>query len=348
MSLSFKCRYGDSLGTIILHKNRRFEFSDSTNTVRGWFIKQSNGIFFQEDDGSFFRVKWSLNNASCAVCTSYGLTQDVLDSILGKVKTVCVVSNKHDYTSSYSTFVDSCDIVIRVNKMESQGTCLTGTKTDIVMVAVNDIYYSYTAEARKVDLLKKVPAIVLGRFSNGLIDKFKEEVGSDNVCKYPPFIWSKAVRMSSFGQAVVLALSVFPDAKVYFLGDVDCQKRTSFSKDVDYLKQVINYDDGVLSGLVARGRLLAPEVSDINNTVSAVGSMLDKMYGRNDNVDAISVVNPNNSDRIVLNGTRVARSYCKPYTGSLLYRGNGVVQLRWDGEDIVCTYLDAGGFYAKL
>lgn len=348
MSSSFKCRYGDRVGTIILHTNGRFEFTDSSTTIRGWFVKQSDGVFFQEDEGLFARVKWVGNNAAGSTCVIYGLTQDELDSILKTVRTVCVVSNKHDYDASYSTFVDSCDIVIRVNKMESQGTCLTGVKTDIVLVAVNDIYYSYTDEARKVEFLRTLPVVVTGRSSDNLTDKFKEDVGSDRVCKYPRFMWPKAFKMTTFGQAVVLALAIFPDAKVYFLGDTDCYKRSSFNQSVDYLRQATQFDNDVLTGLVEHGRLLVPKEFCANTAVSHTRSMLDSVYGNNDNVEAIRVTNPHSDNRIVLNAKRVARSYCAPYTGSLLCRDNGVVQLRWDGEDIDRTYLDAGGFYIEL
>lgn len=348
MNVSFKCRYGDHVGTITLDKNRRFHFTDALFSVRGWYIKQSDGIFLQEDSGAYSRVNWAGTTAAGVNCVIYDLTRDKLDSILASVRSVCVVSNKHDYDVSYSTFVDSCDVVIRVNKMESQGTCLTGSKTDIAVIAVNDIYYSYTDEERKVDVLKKTPLVVLGRSNDALTAKFKEELATEAVCDYPAFMWKKAFHMTTFAQAVVLALSVFPDAKVYFLCDLDCYKRSLFDRDVNFLRHVVEYDDAVLSGLVARGRLLIPDGGYKTDATHLACTALDRVYGRNDKVKAIRVNDPATDWRIILNDNRASRSYKAPYSGVILARDIGAVTLHWEGEDIDRTYLDAGGFYLEL
>ena len=100
MNVSFKCRYGDHVGTITLDKNRRFHFTDALFSVRGWYIKQSDGIFLQEDSGAYSRVNWAGTTAAGVNCVIYDLTRDKLDSILASVRSVCVVSNKN-----YKSFV---------------------------------------------------------------------------------------------------------------------------------------------------------------------------------------------------------------------------------------------------
>jgi len=57
---------------------------------------------------------------------------------------VCIVSNKCDFKRDFSKFVDSCDVVFRVSKMESHSTRMTGTKCDYAVIMFFNWYLSYS------------------------------------------------------------------------------------------------------------------------------------------------------------------------------------------------------------
>lgn len=50
----------------------------------------------------------------------------------GREKRICIVSNKRNLKRNYSAFVDSCDKIMRVNKMDNLNSGLAGTRTDIL------------------------------------------------------------------------------------------------------------------------------------------------------------------------------------------------------------------------
>ena len=61
----------------------------------------------------------------------------------GAVSKVAVVSNKHRYKKNYSKFIDSCDIVVRVNRMENANTGSSGNRTDVLCLSNSQAYFVY-------------------------------------------------------------------------------------------------------------------------------------------------------------------------------------------------------------
>lgn len=74
---------------------------------------------------------------------------------------ICVIANKQDLKENYSKFIDSCDKVVRINKMDNLSSGLTGTKTDIVFTVTGRDYFRYTRKFRNVDTLRKAKVIFL-------------------------------------------------------------------------------------------------------------------------------------------------------------------------------------------
>lgn len=146
-------------------------------------------------------------------------------------KTICVVSNKPEYTKDYSDLVNSADVVIRVNRMNSLENNQTGTKTDIACVWVNRTYITYNKEQRKVDVLKNCDKVyVVG--STADINWMIKEDGITPIA-YPHALCSRTCvcphKFSGYAKTIALARHFYPNDKLYILGDADCVKATGFN-----------------------------------------------------------------------------------------------------------------------
>lgn len=139
---------------------------------------------------------------------------------------VAVVSNKRDIKNDYSKFIDSCDVVIRVSKMDNIDSGKTGSKTDIVVLVVNDCYMTFTPEQRHLELLKQVPKVYLvgGHQEMNIQSKVYARKHKLNWEMFP--YQKENPHFTTFASAVYLAVKNFPDAEIYFLGDVSVALRT--------------------------------------------------------------------------------------------------------------------------
>lgn len=163
-------------------------------------------------------------------------------------KKICIVSNKRDHKNNLSKFIDSCDIVIRVNKMDNITTGKVGKKLDLACVWVNKSYIKFDKKERNVELLKTVPLLYVIGTS---IDRewLRREDGIDSL-EYPPELCKSTCisphAFSGFAKAVALADYLYKDDNLYLVGDIDCQLRTGFrewdlwSDEDAYMKQLID------------------------------------------------------------------------------------------------------------
>lgn len=166
---------------------------------------------------------------------------------------ICIVSNKRDFEQDYSAFVDSCDVVIRISKMDNIDSGCTGSKTDMVLVSVWDGYLNHSREDRHMDLLKKVETIYFNNEEIKASEEFAEEEGLTNCSFMPQQVHDDTWCFTTTGKAIYLARHLFPDAQLYYLGDIDSMVRTGNSPKH---KKSYEKEDGFIRGLVSEGVLI--------------------------------------------------------------------------------------------
>lgn len=158
---------------------------------------------------------------------------------------VCVVTNAHKSVKDYSEQVDNMDVVIRINRMENLDKGFSGTKTDMCVVTVGDLYESYGVKNIHLDVLKEAPIKFFSCIRAEEAHNFAEK---HNITDYhftpgDMYIWGKF--WTTAGYATQLALRLFPDCELYFLGTISAAKRTagqrehSFSGETQWLQQLL-------------------------------------------------------------------------------------------------------------
>lgn len=168
------------------------------------------------------------------------------------IRRVVIISNRHAFTRDYSVFVDHCDVVIRVNKMENLDDGLTGKKTDVAVVAACQPYLSYTRAQRKVDVLKQVPLIFLHPDPYESLDKFCSEEDINNGITIP-YDWQIATPYyTTLGKAIYIAEHTFPTAKLFFLGDTSMALRTC---NINYHRH--STEQQYINTLISSGKLIS-------------------------------------------------------------------------------------------
>ena len=175
-------------------------------------------------------------------------------------KKCVIVSNKTNLKRNYSKFIDSCDVVIRVNRMDNLRTGLTGTKTTDVVVAAYWYYDAFSDEAKKVDVLKQSKVWLINEPRNTgkeLIKKYNLQ----NAQFIPDDYYMKSLNMTTLSVAVALAEgNYFKDCDLYLLGDIDPKVRAPGSTKHPYENELIFYKN-----LITRGILKPILEEDIKN-----------------------------------------------------------------------------------
>lgn len=167
---------------------------------------------------------------------------------------VVVISNKppKDIKNNYSDFIDSCDVVIRVSKMENIDCGKTGSKTDVAIVMLNSLYLTFSKEERHVEVLKKTPIV---RFIDDFkfwtrlhVDFYAKKLGLKNWG-----YWKRTDILKDFTtytMAVYYAVENYPDAEIWIFGEPDAAMRTNNAHFHN-----LRGDDEYLLGLLESGRV---------------------------------------------------------------------------------------------
>lgn len=146
------------------------------------------------------------------------------------VKRVVVISNKHDYKRNYSEFIDSCDVVVRVNKMNALPTGVVGRRCDMCVSASWLRTLLHTPEERRDSVLQQLPRVYY--LTDPLDDygwrEHRRIVGSRYAlaAEYPFYMLSKTITWTSFARAAWLVRHMFPAAELYVLCDYDVVLRS--------------------------------------------------------------------------------------------------------------------------
>lgn len=146
-----------------------------------------------------------------------------------QIKKICIIANHTCLKRDYSDFVDSCDLVIRINKMDNLNSKLTGLRTDMVVIGCWKGYLNYSDAERNVDVLRKVPAVVFLPECIALSEWYCKYESIYNYTFIPVEIHQNTIRFTTTGKAIVFAHQLYSEAQIYLLGDTDVKTRTNGS-----------------------------------------------------------------------------------------------------------------------
>ncbi len=264
-------------------------------------------------------------------------------------KRVCIVSNKCDLKRNYSGFVDSCDVVMRISKMDNLDTRLTGRRTDVALVSCFYGYLEFSHEARHVDELKSVPEVYFVNDYQQEAKEFAAKEGLTGWCFMPDPVNLVTPCFTTLSKGVALADHLFPDAQLYFLGDCQAELRAPPGAHPYRLENLFMRD------LIARGRLVP--VLEENHSAQGIYSELVSwgerwktkelclMYGSDHEQDAvIEISHPQWRDRLKILGDRARRRKCADAATVDKFR-DGTLVLRWDRWPPETFVQDSKGVY---
>lgn len=175
----------------------------------------------------------------------------ILGSYPEKVNSVCICSNKCDMKRDYSEFIDSCDVVVRINKFNNLQTGLVGTKIDLVVIGAYPEYFTYSSKRRNTDKLFEAKELYcIYKDVNYMLKWLEIEPRlRGRIQGFPKELQADKFTTTSLG--IKLALQKFPDAQIYFFGDLDYKVRTNG----DYYHQN-SKENAFISELIDSGKII--------------------------------------------------------------------------------------------
>ncbi len=164
---------------------------------------------------------------------------------------LCLIANKTDLKRDYSDFIDSCDIVMRINKMDNLASGLAGSKTDIALISCCTEYLNHTRKKRNADLLTSIPILY---FNDEEPERtpgfaFSEKLEHGNLI--PPDISLCTPAFTTLSKGLLLADYLYPGAIIHFLGDSNMAKRTPGSR-----KHHPGPENAFMQTMIATGRVV--------------------------------------------------------------------------------------------
>lgn len=268
-----------------------------------------------------------------------------------RVRRVCIISNRPWFTRDYSDFVDSCDVVIRISKMDNLDTQLTGSRTDIAVVSCWQTYLSFSREQRHTDVLRQVPHVFFLQDSIRLTEQHCLSERMENWSFLPPEVHAHTYRFTTTGKAIALADWLYPDAQLYFLGDTSSAIRTG-----GMTWHTDSGDDRYLAMLIQSGKLIhmmEEERSELecqfsHPLSSEKQSIVEKLmlWFAPDDVQHTELMLKHNewSDPLRLTNDSACRTHCHDTASVLAYDGFSLT-LKWDRWGIETFNLNAEGVY---
>ena len=140
---------------------------------------------------------------------------------------ICLVSNKKNLQRNYSEFVDSCDLVMRINKMENLHSGLAGTRTDMALISCCGAYMAFPREKRNTDILPSIPMLY---FNDEDPNRTQAYAYTENLAHWrtiPPDVSRCTHNFTTLSKGILLAYHLYPNASIYYLGDCDMNHRVS-------------------------------------------------------------------------------------------------------------------------
>lgn len=166
--------------------------------------------------------------------------------------TITLISNKHHLTRQYTPFVDSCDKVMRINKMENLDTGLAGTRTDMALVSLHQGYFNFSRPNRHAELLNSIPELYFFPDAPWMAVNYAFGEGIEKWEALPQWMHVKVRKLTACGAGIVLARHLYPEATIYFLGDTNAWQRTpSFGGG-----HTCNAENAMIAELTRQGALI--------------------------------------------------------------------------------------------
>lgn len=232
----------------------RFLFFDGNISVTSRAYFERTGELFDEYSRPFinaFPCTMQIDTESEFAALEQVASREEFRELLPRnVRRICIVSNRPWFARNYSDFVDSCDLVIRISKMENLGSGLSGSRTDMAVVACWRGYMTFSAKARKMDVLRELPFIYFDPEDVPLTQDFCKSQDLKNWAFIPSDPDTRSYHFSTFGKAVVLANWLYPQAHIFCLGDKSVAIRTNNS-----IKHVPSSESSFMSELQKEGIL---------------------------------------------------------------------------------------------
>lgn len=165
-------------------------------------------------------------------------------------KKIAVVANKCDLTRNYSKFIDSCDEVFRVNRANNLDTGLVGNRVDYWLVAAYFHYENFSPEAQHRNRLHDAKKVFFIPEIGGTGEKCAKEYGLTNWEWIPRKPHMETINQTTVIKTLAIAIELFPDAQIYFLGDFDSKVRAPSSTKHNPQKENILLDTWIKKGHV--------------------------------------------------------------------------------------------------
>lgn len=244
----------------------------------------------------------------------------------GHRKRICIISNKRDLTRNYSAFVDSCDKVIRVNKMDNLNSGRAGMKTDMVLISCFAGYLAFSPAERHRELLRRVPEIYFNNEELGCSNEFACREGLENWKFLPGAVHRSTGNFTTLSKALCLADYLFPEAQLYYLGDTDMNLRASGS-----WKHHAPTENAYMQSLIESGRLIpiledAADEFHYSSPASPVPSQGDTpSTGRH----TIVISHPQWTDQFQMDEKRGRRLHRNDHA-TILQHDESKLVLKWD------------------
>lgn len=144
---------------------------------------------------------------------------------------IVIISNIPDLDKNLSDFVDSCDIIMRINKMENIKTKKTGTKTTHALIDICPAYLSFTKEERQHDLLARIPNLYVTALQEELTYDFLRKENLPNAECLSHEFNQKTQDFTTFGKAVSLLHNLYPKEIIHVIGSLSTKTRTDNRQD---------------------------------------------------------------------------------------------------------------------
>lgn len=237
-------------GSILIFSAEKIKEGEELITAESAVIEQDDLYNLQIDT----ELQYSIIKSICADNAAW-----LPYPCVKPIKKIAVISNKTDFKRNYSKTINSCDLVVRVNKMDGLYTGATGNKVDICVSGTWLRTLLHTPEERKDHILAQIPRVY---FSADPVDQVswrehRRQLNApyNHLAEYPAVYYNKVSNWTSFGRAVWLVTHLFPAAELLILCDLNVVCRSGnksahlISSEVEWINKqsnIININEELL------------------------------------------------------------------------------------------------------
>lgn len=250
---------------------------------------------------------------------------------------ICVVANKRILKRNYSAFIDQCDLIARINRMENLPSGLAGTRTDIALVSLHAAYWRFSPENRQTDALRKAGQALFFPDLPGAAKALAQQQQLNNWSYLPAEFHKRTQGATTCATITFWMHEKFPEAQIFFLGDLDAWTRTpsqggfhACSAENHFLGKLVQEKKLIPileeNTQTENGRysvaLTEAEQSRQQEEILTIGSDTEKEY-------ILEANHPRWKDLMIVKGTRANRLTGYNYADVLSFN-HKTLALKWD------------------